>query len=82
VGLEPNVEALWVAEQKRAARRSTNSLLIRADLDDHGIPEESPSLVTEALKLALASARTAAHLPQCEDKIRLLSGTCLGPSAR
>jgi pimeloyl-ACP methyl ester carboxylesterase len=81
-GLPPSEEALWIAEQKKVTRSSVNSLLIRADFDDHGIPDESPSLVAEALRLAVVSARTSAHLPQCEEKIRVLSGSCLDPSTR
>jgi RTX calcium-binding nonapeptide repeat (4 copies)/Alpha/beta hydrolase family len=48
------------------ARRSTNSMWVSARGIGHIIPAEAPQLVIEAVRLVVASVRTGANLPPCE----------------
>jgi hypothetical protein len=48
------------------ARRSTNSMSVRAPGIGHIIPAEAPQLAVEAIRLVLTAARTGAKLPPCE----------------
>ena len=59
------------------AVRSTNHILVTALGSGHVIIEDKPQVVTEAIRLVLAAARTGTALPACEQtNIPAAGGRC------
>jgi hypothetical protein len=76
-----NPEDVWIADQKAAARESTNSMLVRALAVSHDIPEENPRLVAESIRLVVASVREGTAMPSCQTtQMRALHGACVEAS--
>jgi pimeloyl-ACP methyl ester carboxylesterase len=76
------VEAMWLNAQKRVARLSTSSILVRADLSGHGISMNQPNLSAEALRQVIAAVRAGRALPACtETALPRLHATCLDPNS-
>jgi hypothetical protein len=76
--LSPDIESVWLQDQVRVARFSTNSLLVRVDNAGHDIPGDNPSIVVEALRQTVIATRKGAQLPACAaTKLPGLGGTCL-----
>jgi pimeloyl-ACP methyl ester carboxylesterase len=82
-GIPIEDEARWLAEQKRVARSSSSSMLVRADETGHDIPQAKPGLVGLALKVLVGAVRRAESFPGCAAVQGLPSygGTCLDPGA-
>jgi pimeloyl-ACP methyl ester carboxylesterase len=73
-----DIESIWLQEQIRVARFSTNSLLVRVDNAGHDILGDNPGIVVEALRLTVVAVREGAPLPDCAaTKLPGLAGTCL-----
>jgi pimeloyl-ACP methyl ester carboxylesterase len=80
--LDASDEAFWLAEQKRVTRRSSNAWLVRARFSGHGIAEQQPRLVIEAIKQVAVAVRRSAALPACAaSPMAKLGGSCLDPAA-
>jgi pimeloyl-ACP methyl ester carboxylesterase len=81
--LSPELESSWLQSQTRVSHLSNDSLLVRVDNAGHGIQEENPGIVAEALRQTVITVRKEGRLPACADtKLPRLAGTCLGPSTR
>jgi hypothetical protein len=74
----------WLEWQKRVARLSTSSMLVRVETALPGsIQFNAPDLTAEAFRLVVVAARRGAPLPRCA-ATRLpqnLWGTCLNPTS-
>jgi pimeloyl-ACP methyl ester carboxylesterase len=77
--LSPDVESAWLQCQIRVSHLSTDSLLVRVDNAGHGIQDEKPGIVVEALRQTVIAVRKEVRLPPCAGtKLPRLAGTCLG----
>jgi hypothetical protein len=75
---DESLEADWLRFQKEVTRRSSNSMLLRANRSGHGIADEQPNVVIEALRLVVEAARSAGALPACPaSPLPALDATCL-----
>jgi len=76
--LSPDVESFWLESQTRVAHLSSDSMLVRVDNAGHGISDENPSIVVEALRDVVVAVRGPSPLPLCAmTKLPRLGGTCL-----
>lgn len=78
-----NIEPQWLEWQKRLARLSGSSMLVRADIAGQGaIHWRAPDLTAEAFRLVVVAARRGARLPPCAATRlpKTLYGTCLDPT--
>jgi pimeloyl-ACP methyl ester carboxylesterase len=76
-------EERWLKWQKRLARLSTSSMLVRADLAHADAPQLSqPDLTAEAFRLVVVAVRRDARLPRCAATPlpKTMFGTCLDPA--
>jgi len=77
--LSPELETSWLQDQIRVSHLSNDSLLVRVDNSGHGIQEENPDIVVEALRQAVIAVRKGVPLPPCTGTtLPHLAGTCLG----
>ena len=79
----PPLEAQWLRWQKRLARLSTSSMLVRADIAQAGqVHLNQPDLTAEAFRLVVVAVRSGARLPRCAatQLPKTLFGTCLNPT--
>ena len=77
-GAPADFEALWLQMQKRVARLSTSSILVRAERAGHGIQLEAPGLTAEAFRQVITAVRGETPLPACTaTSFPRLGGTCL-----
>jgi hypothetical protein len=75
-------QAAWLDAQKQAARLSTSSILIRADLSGHGISMNQPNLSAEAIRQVIAAVRAGRALPACaQTPLPRFHATCLDPNS-
>jgi pimeloyl-ACP methyl ester carboxylesterase len=78
--LSPDHESAWLQGQIRVSQLSTDSLLVRVDNAGHGIQDENPGIVVEALRQTVIAVRKKGRLPLCRDtKLPGLAATCLSP---
>jgi pimeloyl-ACP methyl ester carboxylesterase len=78
----PDVEAQSLIAQKRLARMSTSSILVRADNAGHDIQLTRPGLTAEAFRLVIAAVRTRLPLSACAaTKLPRMGGTCVDPTS-
>jgi len=76
--LSPDLEGVWLQDQTRVARLSSDSMLVRVDNAGHDIPGDNPSIVAEALRDVVVATRGHTLLPPCaRTKLPSLRGTCL-----
>jgi pimeloyl-ACP methyl ester carboxylesterase len=73
------LESRWMKWQKRIARLSTSSMLVRANFAGAGeIPLIQPDLTAAAFRLVVVAVRSGARLPRCAaTRLPDLWGTCL-----
>jgi pimeloyl-ACP methyl ester carboxylesterase len=77
--LSPDLESAWLQGQIRVSHLSTDSLLVRVDNAGHGIQDENPGIVVEALRETVIAVRKEVRLPPCTGtKLPRVAGTCLG----
>jgi pimeloyl-ACP methyl ester carboxylesterase len=75
-------EAMWLNAQKRVARLSTSSILVRADRSGHEISVSQPNLTAEAFRLVIAAVRVGRALRACaETPLPRFHATCLDPNS-
>jgi alpha/beta hydrolase fold len=74
----PEFEEVWQRTQRDVARRSSNSILARADVSDHDIWHDQPAIVIEALREVVAAVRSGTALSPCaQSPLPSLQATCL-----
>ena len=67
----------WAHFQDEFAALSTNSLHLIAAESGHGIHQDAPKLVEEAVVATVDAVRTGAHLPTCGPRFEALGAECL-----
>ncbi len=72
----PAFEQLWSQLQGQEAELSTNSVHVIATQSGHGIQRDQPTLVVQAARHVVASARTGSSLPSCRHLFRRLGTKC------